>query len=490
MSAAEFNLVDLKNPRMRTLHFAWFAFFMTFVLWFNHASLMVHIRDSLGLSREEVSAILTLNVALTIPARILVGMWVDRYGPRIVFTTLLVVSAFLCFGFALARDFETLALARAALGFVGAGFVVGIRLVSEWFPARQVGLAQGIYGGWGNFGSAAAAMTMPWLALQFGGEDGWRWAIATTGVMALLYAAVFYRSVRNTPKGSTYFKPSKTGGLEVTSRRDFYFYLIMSSPMYLALGVVAWKLSPANIGLFDAATTWIAYLLLVGLFVVQIHRVYTINRRVFISRVPTMYRYSFKQVAILDVSYFVTFGAELAMVSVLPLFFLETFEELSPMQAGFYAAIFPFVNLVARPAGGWISDRFSRRVSLSALIGGVALGYTMLSRIDGTWPMGATIAILLFCSMCGTAGSGAVFAMVPLVQRLMTGQIAGMAGAYGNVGGVVFLTVLSFMDYTSFFLVISASAVLCFVIFQFMDEPEGHIAEIREDGTVELIEVS
>jgi len=490
MSTGDFNLLDLKDERIRTLHFAWLAFFVTFVLWFNHASLMVHIRDSLGLSRQEVGAILTLNVALTIPARILVGMWVDRYGPRIVFTGLLVVSAFLCFAFAFAQNFETLALTRAALGFVGAGFVIGIRLVSEWFPARQVGLAQGIYGGWGNFGSAAAAVAMPIVALQFGGDDGWRWAIATTGVIALVYAAIFYRSVRNTPKGSTYFKPSRTGGLEVTSRRDFYFYVLMSLPMYLALSVVAWKLSPGNIDLLDTTTTYFVYALLAALYSAQVCRAFTINREMLKSGVPELYRYSFKQVAILDVSYFVTFGSELAMVSVLPLFFLETFEGLDAMQAGFFAALFPLMNLVARPAGGWISDRLSRRASLSALIGGLVIGYAILSRVDGSWPMGLAIAVLLLCSVCGQAGSGAVFGMVPLVQRRMTGQIAGMAGAYGNVGGVVFLTVLSFVDYASFFLVISATAALCFVVVRFMDEPEGHMAEIREDGTVELIEVT
>jgi nitrate/nitrite transporter NarK len=33
-------------------------------------------------------------------------------------------------------------------------------------------------------------------------------------------------------------------------------------------------------------------------------------------------------------------------------------------------------------------------------------------------------------------GSGAVFAMVPLIQRRLPGQIAGMVGAFGNVGAV------------------------------------------------------
>jgi NNP family nitrate/nitrite transporter-like MFS transporter len=80
--------------------------------------------------------------------------------------------------------------------------------------------------------------------------------------------------------------------------------------------------------------------------------------------------------------------------------------------------------------------------------------------------------------------------MVPLVKRRMTGQVAGMVGAYGNVGGVVLLTVLSFVSYESFFLVIAAGSAVLLLVVQWLDEPQGHTAEVREDGTVELIEVA
>ena len=82
-----------------------------------------------------------------------------------------------------------------------------------------------------------------------------------------------------------------------------------------------------------------------------------------------------------------------------------------------------------------------------------------------------------------------MFAMVPLIQRRMTGQIAGMVGAYGNVGGVMFLTVYSFVDASTFFMVIAAAAALCLVAVQFLDEPKGHMVEVTEDGNVQLIEV-
>ncbi len=75
------------------------------------------------------------------------------------------------------------------------------------------------------------------------------------------------------------------------------------------------------------------------------------------------------------------------------------------------------------------------------------------------------------------------------LQRRLTGQIAGMTGAYGNVGAVVYLTVLSFVSYQAFFFVIALTAVVGFITLLFMEEPQGHMAEVKEDGTVELIRV-
>jgi NNP family nitrate/nitrite transporter-like MFS transporter len=80
--------------------------------------------------------------------------------------------------------------------------------------------------------------------------------------------------------------------------------------------------------------------------------------------------------------------------------------------------------------------------------------------------------------------------MVPLIKRRMTGQIAGMVGAYGNVGAVLFLTVLSFVSPQIFFLTIASAALFVLVAVQFIEEPQGHMAEVLPDGTVEMIEVN
>lgn len=484
------NLLNFADPKIKTLHVTWFAFFLTFVVWFSHAPLLVFIKEAFDLSSAQVKALMILNVALTIPARIVIGILVDKFGPRIIYSGLLVISSFICVGFAMADSFEQLALFRFLLGFVGAGFVIGIRLVGEWFPAKQVGIAEGIYGGWGNFGSAAGAMTLPTVALMFGGDDGWRYAIGLTGVIAGLYGVFFYISARNTPKGSTYFKPKKSGGLEVTSWKDFYFYLFMNIPMYIALAILAWKLSPAGVKLLTTETMYIMWIGLVLLFAVQVQSIWRVNKENLTHGVADIEKYDFKQVAILDVSYFVTFGSELAVVSMLPLFFLETFEGLSAVQAGMLASGFAFMNLVARPTGGWFSDKFGRRKSLMILVGGLTIGYMVLSQITGAWAIPLAVIATMCCSFFVQAGEGAVFAIVPLVKRRMTGQIAGMAGAYGNVGAVTYLTVLSFVDYSTFFMVIAASAAVIFFATMFLNEPKGHMAEVNADGTVELIDVN
>ena len=489
MSDHKINLVNFGDPKIKTLHITWFAFFLTFVVWFNHAPLLAFMKEAFDLTGQQVKALMILNVALTIPARIVIGILVDKFGPRHVYSGLLLISSVLCLLFAFANSYEQLALMRFLMGFVGAGFVIGIRMVGEWFPHKTVGIAEGIYGGWGNFGSAAAAMSLPTLALVYGGEDGWRYALATTGVMIGLYSFVYFKLARNTPKGSTYFKPKKSGGLEVTSKGDFVMYLAMNIPMYLALGVLSWKLSPAGVSLLTENAMYIIWAVLVALFFFQVHSIWQVNKDHLKNGVPELDKYHFKNVAILDWSYFVTFGSELAVVSMLPLFFLETFEGLDPVKAGLLASGFAFMNLVARPTGGWFSDRFGRRKALMILIGGLALGYFILSQVTGGWWIWLAVVATMCCSFFVQAGEGAVFAVVPLIKRRMTGQIAGMAGAYGNVGAVTYLTVLSFVDYSTFFLVIGASAVVVFFIAMRMDEPKGQISEVLPDGTVQMIDV-
>ena len=491
MSTQSLNFFSFSG-KMKILHTTWLAFFISFVMWFSHAPLMLVIAETLGMSKSEIKTILILNVALTIPARIIIGILVDKFGPKRTFSILLALGSLPTFLFVFADSFEQLALARFLSGFVGAGFVIGIRMVGEWFPAKQVGIAEGIYGGWGNFGSAAAAMILPTVALLYGGEDGWRYAIASAGVIGLIYSVIYFFSVTDTPKGSTYFKPKKAGAMEVTSIRDLFFYVLMTIPLYATLTLLTWKLSPAGVSLLSEVASICIYLAIWVLFFFNVYKIIDVNEGHLTQRIDEIHQYKFKQVAILNLAYLITFGSELAVVSMLPIFFYDTFHEsqgITVVQAGFSAAGFAFMNLIARPGGGYISDKFGRKLSLSIFIIGLSIGYYVLSLITLEWPIYVVVILTMCCSFFVQAGEGAVFAMVPLIKRRMTGQIAGMVGAYGNVGAVLFLTVLSFASPSVFFMVIAGGAIFVLIAVQFIEEPKGHMVEVLEDGSVEMIEL-
>ncbi|NEQ77399.1 MAG: MFS transporter [Okeania sp. SIO2C9] len=477
--------------RYRILHFTWFAFFLSFVVWFNLAPLATSIKADFGLETSQIRTIAICNVALTVPARIIIGMLLDKYGPRITYSLLLMYAAIPCIGFALAQNFSQLVISRLALSIVGAGFVIGIRMVAEWFPPKEIGLAEGIYGGWGNFGSAASAFTLPTVAavLTFSGGEilNWRLSIALTGIIAAAYGAFYFFNVQDTPPGKVYKKPKRATGLEVTTQKDFLFLILMNLPLTGVLCLLAWRLS--KVGFLSQGQLYIVWLLLLGLYAFQTYNCWAVNKELVAGekRYPPADRYQFSQVAILELTYFVNFGSELAVVSMLPAFFENTFG-LDKALAGMIAASYAFMNLASRPGGGLISDKLgSRKLTMTVLTAGMGIGYLTFGRVTGGWWLPIAVVLTMMCSFFVQAAEGSTFAIVPLIKRRVTGQIAGNVGAYGNVGAVVYLTTFSLLPEGAvgnriFFEVLGVmSIIVAFLCAFFLKEPEGSFAEHHKD---------
>lgn len=437
------------NGRHKILHMTWFAFFLTFVVWFNFAPLTTAIKADLGLSDPQMRTIAICNVALTVPARIIVGMVLDRFGPRITYSCLLIYTAVPCLAFALAQTFEQMVYSRLALSIVGCGFVIGIRMVAEWFEDNEIGLAEGIYGGWGNFGSAGAAFTLPSIAAALGfltaGQVNWRLAIALTGIAAACYGVVYYFNVSDTPPGKVYQRPPSSAGMEVTSRRDFWLLLATNIPLVGVLGLIAWRLT--KVGFIGSQALVVIGVLLVGLYLFQSYNIWQANKPLMTGakRYPPEERYKFSQVFNLEMAYVACFGSELAVVSMLPTYFERGFG-LTAAVAGAVAGMYAFMNLVARPGGGLISDKLgSRKLTLVVTIAGTGVGYLLFSMFGQGIPILFVVLMTMVASFFVMAAEGATYAIVPLVKPRITGQIAGNVGAYGNVGAVVYLTVYSLL---------------------------------------------
>ncbi len=423
-------LLTFRGP-YRILNFAWFAFFLTFVVWFNYAPFTTVIREDMHLTVAQARTISLCNLALTIPARIIIGMVLDRFGPRITFSSLLIYAAIPCLAFASAQNFNQLVLSRLAMGIVGAGFVVGIRLVTEWFQPKQIGFAQGIYGGWGNFGSFAAEAVLPGIALGvaflYGGHENWRFAIALCGIVSAVYGVIFYLNVQNTPLGKEYQRPPRDGGMEVTSKKSFLALTLTNIPLFGALALIAWRLQLVKF--LSPALMYGIWAFLAALFLIQVYQLYKVNREVVTGEkhYPPDDRYQISQVFILELAYAVSFGSELAVVSMLPEFFEHSFN-LSHHIAGPVAATYPLMNLISRPAGGLISDKIgSRKWTLTAMIGGVGISYLMMSRITGGWLLSIAIAMTMCCAFFVFGGAGATFGIAPLSSVALQGRLPGIS---------------------------------------------------------------
>lgn len=91
----------------------------------------------------------------------------------------------------------------------------------------------------------------------------------------------------------------------------------------------------------------------------------------------------------------------------------------------------------------------------------------ILAELNRSWPLIISIGVVALTSIFIQGGNGANFAMVPGVRKDITGQVAGIVGAYGNVGG---LALSSLLFYTAskgsagnvhlMFLVIAAAALI------------------------------
>ncbi len=83
-----------------------------------------------------------------------------------------------------------------------------------------------------TFGSAAAAMTLPMIALNvFGGDDGWRYAIASTAILMALYGVFYWFAITDGPAGTVHHKPRKVSAMEVSSWADMIKLIIWTIPM-------------------------------------------------------------------------------------------------------------------------------------------------------------------------------------------------------------------------------------------------------------------
>lgn len=395
--------------QIRTFHFTWLAFHLCFFGWFGIAPLLAVVREDLDLSKAEIGWTGTAAVAATIIVRLIIGPLCDKVGPRRVYAWLLCLGSLPVMGVGLANSYESFLLARLLIGAIGASFVITQYHTSVMFAPNVVGTANATTAGWGNLGGGVTQTIMPLVfgaITWFGVSEavGWRLSMVVPGIVLFGFGLAYYFFTQDCPDGD--YKDLRAKGELHEAKNEF--------------------------GAF--ATFW------------QVCKDY--------------------RVWALFIVYSACFGVELTLYNYAALYFHDTFE-LGLKTAGFIAFLFGFMNIFARTLGGVASDTFARFGGLRGRVWwlfialfGEGLLMMLFAQMTVLW---VAIAAMLVFSTFTMMAEGATYGLVPFMDKKRLGAVAGIVGAGGNVGAVVWSATLftsEALSYTSAFFYLGGLVVL------------------------------
>jgi len=122
------------------------------------------------------------------------GLLLDRFGVRRVGIISTMIWSVASFAAAISTGIAALFGARFLLGIGEAPtFPANAKATGYWFPKDERSLATAMFDAAAKFSSAIGIPLLGLLLFHF----GWRWNFAATGLISLVYLALFYRFYRN-----------------------------------------------------------------------------------------------------------------------------------------------------------------------------------------------------------------------------------------------------------------------------------------------------
>jgi len=170
------------------------AFTVCFAVWTIFSIIGVQIKSDLGLSETEFGLLVGTPILTGSLSRLLLGIWTDQYGGRIVYVAVMLCAAVATFLLSYATTYEMMLLAALGVGIAGGSFAVGITYVSKWFPKEKQGTALGIFGV-GNVGAAVTKFVAPFVLVAF----GWPMVAQIWAAALVVMAVVFWFTTEDDP---------------------------------------------------------------------------------------------------------------------------------------------------------------------------------------------------------------------------------------------------------------------------------------------------
>src|SRR4051794_7398075 len=208
----------MTSRRGLMLAMATLGFALNFWAWALLSPLAVSFTVALDLSSFQQSLLVAVPVVVGSLGRIPVGALTDRFGGRIMFPTISLVTVIpvLYLGLLGHSSLVALLVGGFFLGIGGTAFAVGVPFVNAWFPPERRGFAVGVFGA-GMGGTAISALTTVRLVTAHGIATPFVLTAVALAAYGLLALAVMRDAPgRQAPTGSLGARLAATLRLRLT----------------------------------------------------------------------------------------------------------------------------------------------------------------------------------------------------------------------------------------------------------------------------------
>ncbi len=166
---------------------------------FAYGAILPPMQQALGLTSAQAGSLASWNLAGYTIMAVIGGILASRFGPRIVITTGLALTAAGMLLTGLSAGLASASAARLLTG-LGNGMALppSVALMSAWFEPRRLGVASGIVPAGSSFAIVLVGPTIPPL-IDAGGAEGWRLAWYVLAAAAAFLCLLTYLVLRNRP---------------------------------------------------------------------------------------------------------------------------------------------------------------------------------------------------------------------------------------------------------------------------------------------------
>ncbi|MGL4894879.1 MAG: MFS transporter, partial [Shewanella sp.] len=259
--------LNVRNGQYRALWLTTIAFTLCFAIWTIFSILGIQIKTELSLTETQMALLMAIPILSGSLSRILLGMFTERWGGRIVFSTLMYLAAISAYWLSIADSYNMLLIAGVGLGLAGGGFIVGATYVAAWFETQKQGAALGIFGA-GNVGAALTTFGAPFLL----GHFSWQETAQIYGVILAIFATLYVVFSKTEPRRLGNFTPPKFSE-QLALLHDIriwrfalYYFFVFGAFVALALWLPHYLINVYDVSLVTAGILTSLYIIPGSLF--------------------------------------------------------------------------------------------------------------------------------------------------------------------------------------------------------------------------------